>query len=242
MPKSSRVIMAAGPASEVPAHGLGAALMLRPHAAGARAHGPVVAPVRRHVDRLCVFAQNGIVTRVKAARRVLLAAAVLLLTVVLSPLIVVAGEPLRRRVLARPGRYRVRRPGPSQPSAVFSYGPVPAGHVSWRRRGLWMVLVSNPLWIALTAPSRWLLDRTSGYRRRGWRGSPPAAGVREPRRPKPSLPSAAVALAEPRTEPVLARLLGSAVRGLGHRDDREEQLRRHRGRRPNTRRGNDPAG
>ena len=31
-----------------------------------------------------------------------------------------------------------------------------------------------------------------------WRGRPPEpAGVREPRRPKPTLPSAAVALAEP---------------------------------------------
>ena len=35
-----------------------------------------------------------------------------------------------------------------------------------------------------------------------WRGRPPEkAGVREPRRPKPTLPAAAVALAEPRTRP-----------------------------------------
>jgi hypothetical protein len=33
-----------------------------------------------------------------------------------------------------------------------------------------------------------------------WRGHPPeAAGVREPRRPRPTLPAASVALAEPRT-------------------------------------------
>jgi hypothetical protein len=33
-----------------------------------------------------------------------------------------------------------------------------------------------------------------------WRGHPPQeAGVREPRRPRPTLPSAAVALAEPRS-------------------------------------------
>lgn len=38
-----------------------------------------------------------------------------------------------------------------------------------------------------------------------WRGRPPEeAGVREPRRPRPTLPAAAVALAEPRT--VLSRL------------------------------------
>jgi hypothetical protein len=188
------------------------------------------------------FAQNEIVTHVRAGWRVLVAAAVLLLTVALSPLIVVAGEPLRRRVIARPGQHWVRRPGPSRRTVVFSPGPVEGGHVSWRWHNFWMVLVNNPLWIALTAPSRWLLDRASGHRHRGWRGSPPAAGVREPRRPKPSLPSAAVALAEPRTRPVVARLLGTAVRGPGHRDDREEQLRRHRGRRPNTRRRNDPAG
>jgi hypothetical protein len=182
------------------------------------------------------------VTRVRAGWQVLLAAAVLLLTVALSPLIVVAGEPLRRRVLARPGRYPVRRPGMRRRTAAFAYGPVEGVQVSWRRHSLWMVLVNNPLWIALTAPSRWLLDRASGYRHRGGRGSPPATGVREPLRPKPSLPSAAVALAEPRTRPVVARLIGTAVRGPGHRDDREEQLRRRRGRRPNSRRRNDPAG
>ncbi|MBV9450606.1 MAG: hypothetical protein JO345_32425 [Streptosporangiaceae bacterium] len=36
--------------------------------------------------------------------------------------------------------------------------------------------------------------------RRRWRRSrPPEAGVREPRRPRPTLPAAAVALDEPRT-------------------------------------------
>jgi hypothetical protein len=35
-----------------------------------------------------------------------------------------------------------------------------------------------------------------------WRGRPPEeAGVREPRRPKPTLPAAAVALDEPSTRP-----------------------------------------
>lgn len=177
-----------------------------------------------------------------AGWRLLQAATVLLLTVALSPLVVVAGEPLRRHVLAWPGRYRLRRRGTSQRTGVFSSGPLAAVLVSRRRHALLIVLVSNPLWIALTAPSRWLLNRVGGYRHPGRRGGSPDAGVREPRRPKPSLPGAAVALAEPRTEPVLARLLGTAVRGPGQRDDREEQLRRRRGRRPNTRRRNDPAG
>jgi hypothetical protein len=34
---------------------------------------------------------------------------------------------------------------------------------------------------------------------RNWRRRPPMAGIREPRRPKPALPAAAVALEEPRT-------------------------------------------
>ena len=45
----------------------------------------------------------------------------------------------------------------------------------------------------LAAPARWLANVFRG------RGGPPEAGVREPRRPKPTLPGAAVALAEPRT-------------------------------------------
>jgi hypothetical protein len=48
---------------------------------------------------------------------------------------------------------------------------------------------------ALTRATRAVVDRIMR-----WRGHPPEeAGVREPRRPKPSLPAASVALAEPRT-------------------------------------------
>jgi hypothetical protein len=60
----------------------------------------------------------------------------------------------------------------------------------------------NPVWIALTAPARWLRGRlrpTAGSRRgRGGNGGPPGAGVREPRRPLPDLPAGAMALPEPR--------------------------------------------
>jgi hypothetical protein len=104
-----------------------------------------------------------------------------------------------------------------------------------------MVLVSNPLWIALTAPARWLGDRVSGFGRRGWRG-PPAAGVREPRRPKPGLPGGSVALAEPLAESVIARLLSTALRGPGHRDDRERLGQQRHRRRAGGRRRNDRAG
>jgi hypothetical protein len=44
-----------------------------------------------------------------------------------------------------------------------------------------------------------------------WRGHPPElAGVREPRRPRPTLPAAAIALAEPR--PGLRRLRRTTFR------------------------------
>lgn len=61
-----------------------------------------------------------------------------------------------------------------------------------RRNIVWIVR-RNLLWIVLTAA-----NMLSWHRRQ----HPPAdlAGVREPRRPKPTLPTAAIALAEPRTE------------------------------------------
>lgn len=49
---------------------------------------------------------------------------------------------------------------------------------------------------ALTAALAWVRDLL--HPRRPSR--PPDAGVREPRRPRPTLPAAAIALAEPRTE------------------------------------------
>jgi hypothetical protein len=71
-----------------------------------------------------------------------------------------------------------------------------------------MVHSRNNVMIALTAPLRWINDRLMRWHphppgpiARWWRGRhrPGLAGVREPRRPRPTLPSAAVALAEPRT-------------------------------------------
>ncbi|HEY2241572.1 MAG TPA: hypothetical protein VGI21_22405 [Streptosporangiaceae bacterium] len=58
-------------------------------------------------------------------------------------------------------------------------------------------MTRNPvpeMWRALAARLRLLFDRLT---HRGHR--PPRAGVREPRRPRPTLPAAAVALDEPRT-------------------------------------------
>jgi hypothetical protein len=48
----------------------------------------------------------------------------------------------------------------------------------------------------LTAAFQWVRDLLRGRRS----SRPPEVGVREPRRPKPTLPAAAIALAEPRTE------------------------------------------
>lgn len=61
-----------------------------------------------------------------------------------------------------------------------------------RRNLVWFVR-RNLLWIVLSAANWWGRQR---------RQRPPAelAGVREPRRPKPTLPAAAIALAEPRAE------------------------------------------
>jgi len=49
---------------------------------------------------------------------------------------------------------------------------------------------------AVIAAMQWL----RGQLRRRRPSHPPEAGVREPRRPRPTLPAAAIALAEPRAE------------------------------------------
>lgn len=54
---------------------------------------------------------------------------------------------------------------------------------------------NNPAVVAVSAAVRWAM----AYSMR-WRRPPPEeVGVREPRRPKPTLPAVAVALDEPRT-------------------------------------------
>jgi len=201
----------------------------------------VPAGVVQLVSVWCRFGHNEIMRRGHAVWQVAQSAAALLLTAALAPVIMVAGEPLRRYVLARPA---ARPSRPATQAAMISHGPAGTVQVFWRRPGFWLLVVSNPLWIALTAPARWLLDRAGGLGHRGWRG-PPAAGVREPRRPKPGLPGGSVALAEPRAEPVLARLLGAAVRRPGRPQDREELRQQRRGgrrRRGGCRWRNQPAG
>src|SRR5260370_11661691 len=112
---------------------------------------------------------------------------------------------------------------------MIAPGPAGTVRVFWFRPRFWLLVVSTPLWIALTAPARRLLDRASGFGHRGCPG-PPGAGVRQPRRPKPGLPGGSLALAEPRAEPVLPRLLGTAVRIPGRRADRQTLRQQRRAR------------
>jgi hypothetical protein len=79
------------------------------------------------------------------------------LAVILSPVILVAGEPVNRYVMRRvrlraaAGPAAVTRPGDRSARAVAVHLPA--------RASLLPVVISNPLWIALTAPGRWVGDR-----------------------------------------------------------------------------------
>ena len=78
------------------------------------------------------------------------------LTIILSPGVLVAGEPVNRYVMRR-----VRRSAAGGRAAVIHHGDRPAGAVAVRmppRASLLLVVISNPLWIALTAPGRWVSD------------------------------------------------------------------------------------
>ena len=68
----------------------------------------------------------------------------------------------------------------------------------------------RPVWSGLIAPFGWIRDR---FRRRG--GGIPPAGVREPRRPTPTLPAGAVALDEPRTRTRRVRLTSRRDKSRG---------------------------
>ena len=79
------------------------------------------------------------------------------LTIALSPVILVAGEPVNRYVMRR-----VRRSAAAGPAAVTGHGDGPDRAVVVRlsaSASLPLVIISNPLWIALTAPGRWVGDR-----------------------------------------------------------------------------------
>jgi hypothetical protein len=156
-------------------------------------------------------------TRHKMTGHALSLGVVSLLVIVISPVVLLAGEPVNRHYLsglrARPGAvlpgYAWRRLGPAPGRRLGSRRARRLGPGEWmpvtsavqhRRLGpLITAFLTNPVWIALTAPGRWVLDhlrpRVGG--RNGNGNGPPGAGVREPRRPLPDLPAGAMALPEP---------------------------------------------
>jgi hypothetical protein len=129
-----------------------------------------------------------------------LSCAVTLAVIALAPVVVLVGEPLRRYCLRR----FIRAPLRSRKPRRYRAGWLPVGFAR--------LVIANRAFIALTAPGRWAIDRVSGIGRcdsgrRGsnWRrsqggGNWPLAGTREPRRPKPTAPAGAIALAEPRQQ------------------------------------------
>ena len=129
--------------------------------------------------------------------------AVTLFVLALAPAVLLAGELVNRHYFGRPpaarDRILVRRRG--RGVEVQTIGPRRTGFpAAGRDHRVARRVLANPLWIALTTPARWLLDRIrprAGSRRGRGGNGPPGAGVREPRRPLPDLPAEAMALPEP---------------------------------------------
>ncbi len=137
----------------------------------------------------------------RRAGRLLASCAVTLLVLVLAPAVLLAGEVVNRHYRGGlPGgrdRIPVRRGGRVVARKV---GPGPATYSAAGRDHAARWVLANPLWIALTAPARWLTGRLrprAGSRRGQGGNGAPGAGVREPRRPLPDLPAGAMALPEP---------------------------------------------
>ena len=136
------------------------------------------------------------------AGRLLASCVVTLFVLALAPAVLLVGELVNRHYLGSRPAGRDRIPVRRRRHVVFRHvGPGPAADaVATRDHKLARWILANPLWIALTAPARWLLDRIrprAGSRRGRGGNGPPEAGVREPRRPLPDLPAGAMALPEP---------------------------------------------
>ena len=78
--------------------------------------------------------------------------------VIFSPVILVAGEPVNRYVMRR-----VRSSAATAPVAVVRRNDRPTPEVTPVQlplhASLLLMAISNPMWIALTAPGRWVSDR-----------------------------------------------------------------------------------
>jgi hypothetical protein len=87
------------------------------------------------------------------------------LIIIFSPVILLAGELVNRYVMRR-----VRRSASTAQIAVVRHGGRPARAAAGQlppRTSLLLTVISSPLWIALTAPGRWVSD---------WFRRPPRAG------------------------------------------------------------------
>ena len=85
------------------------------------------------------------------------------LIIIFSPVVLLAGEPVNRYVMRR-----VRRSASTAQVAVAGHNGRPARAAAVRlprRASLLVTVISNPLWIALTAPGRWVSDRFRRYPR-----------------------------------------------------------------------------
>jgi hypothetical protein len=79
------------------------------------------------------------------------------LIIIFSPVIVLAGEPVNRYVMRR-----VRRSASAARLAAGGHSGQPGRAAAVRlspRTSLLLAVISNPLWIAVTAPGRWVGDR-----------------------------------------------------------------------------------
>jgi hypothetical protein len=95
--------------------------------------------------------------RLRSVTRAVISVALWPLIVLFAPVILLAGEPVNRYVMQRvfrsasPARVAVVRDGGGRArSAAVRLSP---------RTSLLLTVISNPLWIALTAPGRWVIDR-----------------------------------------------------------------------------------
>jgi hypothetical protein len=94
---------------------------------------------------------------VRPATQMAISLAVWPLAIIFSPVILVAGEPVNRYVMRR-----VHRIASAGPATVIGHGDRPARAVAVRlpaQASLLLMVISNPLWIALTAPGRWVFDQ-----------------------------------------------------------------------------------
>ena len=92
------------------------------------------------------------------------------LIIIFSPVIVLAGEPVNRYVMRR-----VRRTASTAEMAAVDYSGRSARATAVQlslRTSLLLTVISHPLWIALTAPGRWVTDR---FRRHSPRAGGPVS-------------------------------------------------------------------